>query len=93
MEGLKAVAHLLAEEDVELGGEFVKMPPRTTYPRPVQQPHPLPWAGGVGPGNARSGPPSSASVCSSLRRTLPRSRCGRRLRRAGRNSGSSRSCP
>jgi alkanesulfonate monooxygenase SsuD/methylene tetrahydromethanopterin reductase-like flavin-dependent oxidoreductase (luciferase family) len=52
LEGLEAVAHLLAEEDVELDGEFVKMPPRTTYPRPVQQPHPPLWVGGVGPGNA-----------------------------------------
>jgi alkanesulfonate monooxygenase SsuD/methylene tetrahydromethanopterin reductase-like flavin-dependent oxidoreductase (luciferase family) len=51
-EGLEAVAHLLAEEDVELNGEFVKMPPRTTYPRPVQTPHPPLWVGGVGPGNA-----------------------------------------
>jgi alkanesulfonate monooxygenase SsuD/methylene tetrahydromethanopterin reductase-like flavin-dependent oxidoreductase (luciferase family) len=51
-EGLGAVARLLAEENVELDGEFVKMPPRTTYPRPVQQPHPPLWVGGVGPGNA-----------------------------------------
>jgi alkanesulfonate monooxygenase SsuD/methylene tetrahydromethanopterin reductase-like flavin-dependent oxidoreductase (luciferase family) len=51
-EGLSAVAHLLAEENVELDGEFVKMPPRTTYPRPVQTPHPPLWVGGVGPGNA-----------------------------------------
>ena len=52
MEGLDAVAHLLAEEDVELDGEFVKMPPRTVVPRPVQKPHPPLWVGGVGPGNA-----------------------------------------
>jgi alkanesulfonate monooxygenase SsuD/methylene tetrahydromethanopterin reductase-like flavin-dependent oxidoreductase (luciferase family) len=52
LEGLEAVAHLLAEENVELDGEFVKMPPRTVYPRPVQQPHPPLWVGGVGPGNA-----------------------------------------
>ena len=51
-EGLEAVARLLAEEDVELDGEFVKMPARTVYPRPVQQPHPPLWVGGVGPGNA-----------------------------------------
>jgi alkanesulfonate monooxygenase SsuD/methylene tetrahydromethanopterin reductase-like flavin-dependent oxidoreductase (luciferase family) len=51
-EGLEAVARLLAEEDVELDGQFVKMPPRTVYPRPVQQPHPPLWVGGVGPGNA-----------------------------------------
>lgn len=51
-EGLEAVARLLAEEDVELDGRFVKMPPRTVYPRPVQQPHPPLWVGGVGPGNA-----------------------------------------
>ncbi len=51
-EGLHAVAHLLAEEDVELDGQFVKMPPRTSYPRPVQKPHPPLWVGGVGPGNA-----------------------------------------
>ena len=52
MEGLEAVARLLAEEDVELDGEFVKMPKRTVYPRPVQKPHPPLWVGGVGPGNA-----------------------------------------
>jgi alkanesulfonate monooxygenase SsuD/methylene tetrahydromethanopterin reductase-like flavin-dependent oxidoreductase (luciferase family) len=52
LEGLEDVARLLAEEDVELDGEFVKMPPRTVYPRPVQQPHPPLWVGGVGPGNA-----------------------------------------
>ena len=51
-EGLEAVAHLLAETNVELDGEFVKMPPRTVYPRPVQKPHPPLWVGGVGPGNA-----------------------------------------
>ena len=51
-EGLEAVARLLAEENVELDGEFVKMPPRTVYPRPVQKPHPPLWVGGVGPGNA-----------------------------------------
>jgi alkanesulfonate monooxygenase SsuD/methylene tetrahydromethanopterin reductase-like flavin-dependent oxidoreductase (luciferase family) len=51
-EGLEAVAQLLAGENVSLDGEFVKMPPRTTYPRPVQQPHPPLWVGGVGPGNA-----------------------------------------
>lgn len=52
LEGLEATARLLAETDVELDGEFVKMPPRTVYPRPVQQPHPPLWVGGVGPGNA-----------------------------------------
>ena len=52
MEGLEFVARLLAEENVELDGKFVKMPPRTVYPRPVQQPHPPLWVGGVGPGNA-----------------------------------------
>jgi alkanesulfonate monooxygenase SsuD/methylene tetrahydromethanopterin reductase-like flavin-dependent oxidoreductase (luciferase family) len=52
LEGLEAVARLLGEEDVELDGQFVKMPPRTVYPRPVQQPHPPLWVGGVGPGNA-----------------------------------------
>ena len=46
------MAKLLAEEEVELDGEFVKMPPRTVYPRPVQSPHPPLWVGGVGPGNA-----------------------------------------
>jgi alkanesulfonate monooxygenase SsuD/methylene tetrahydromethanopterin reductase-like flavin-dependent oxidoreductase (luciferase family) len=51
-EGLEAVARLLAEEEVELDGDWVKMPPRTVYPRPVQQPHPPLWVGGVGPGNA-----------------------------------------
>lgn len=51
-EGLEAVARLLGEEHVELDGQFVKMPPRTVYPRPVQQPHPPLWVGGVGPGNA-----------------------------------------
>jgi alkanesulfonate monooxygenase SsuD/methylene tetrahydromethanopterin reductase-like flavin-dependent oxidoreductase (luciferase family) len=51
-EGLEAVARLLSEENVELNGEYVKMPPRTVYPRPVQQPHPPLWVGGVGPGNA-----------------------------------------
>lgn len=51
-EGIDAVAKLLAEEDVALDGRFVKMPPRTTYPRPVQRPHPPLWVGGVGPGNA-----------------------------------------
>ena len=51
-EGLDAVARLLAEEDVSLDGEFVKMPARTVVPRPVQNPHPPLWVGGVGPGNA-----------------------------------------
>lgn len=51
-EGLESVVRLLAEENVELDGKFVKMPPRTVYPRPVQQPHPPLWVGGVGPGNA-----------------------------------------
>jgi alkanesulfonate monooxygenase SsuD/methylene tetrahydromethanopterin reductase-like flavin-dependent oxidoreductase (luciferase family) len=52
LEGLEAVARLLAEEDVALDGAFVKMPPRTVVPRPVQKPHPPLWVGGVGPGNA-----------------------------------------
>jgi alkanesulfonate monooxygenase SsuD/methylene tetrahydromethanopterin reductase-like flavin-dependent oxidoreductase (luciferase family) len=52
LEGLESVARLLAEQDVELDGQFVKMPKRTVYPRPVQQPHPPLWVGGVGPGNA-----------------------------------------
>jgi len=51
-EGLCAVARLLAEEEVALDGEYVRMPPRTVFPRPVQQPHPPLWVGGVGPGNA-----------------------------------------
>jgi len=51
-EGLCAVARLLAEEEVSLDGDFVRMPPRTVLPRPVQQPHPPLWVGGVGPGNA-----------------------------------------
>lgn len=51
-EGLEAVTRLLAEEDVELDGKYVKMPSRTTLPRPVQKPHPPLWVGGVGPGNA-----------------------------------------
>ena len=52
LEGLGAVARLLGEENVELDGEFVKMPARTVVPRPVQKPHPPLWVGGVGPGNA-----------------------------------------
>ena len=51
-EGLEAVARLLAYEDVALDGKYVKMPPRTSLPRPVQKPHPPLWVGGVGPGNA-----------------------------------------
>lgn len=51
-EGIDAVARLLAEENVSLDGEFVKMPERTVVPRPVQKPHPPLWVGGVGPGNA-----------------------------------------
>jgi alkanesulfonate monooxygenase SsuD/methylene tetrahydromethanopterin reductase-like flavin-dependent oxidoreductase (luciferase family) len=51
-EGVDAVARLLAEENVALDGEFVKMPARTVVPRPVQKPHPPLWVGGVGPGNA-----------------------------------------
>lgn len=51
-EGLASVARLLGETDVELDGQFVQMPKRTVYPRPVQQPHPPLWVGGVGPGNA-----------------------------------------
>jgi alkanesulfonate monooxygenase SsuD/methylene tetrahydromethanopterin reductase-like flavin-dependent oxidoreductase (luciferase family) len=51
-EGLQAVVRLLAEEEVELAGEFVQMPRRTVFPRPVQRPHPPLWVGGVGPGNA-----------------------------------------
>jgi alkanesulfonate monooxygenase SsuD/methylene tetrahydromethanopterin reductase-like flavin-dependent oxidoreductase (luciferase family) len=52
LEGLESVARLLAERDVQLDGQFVKMPKRTVLPRPVQQPHPPLWVGGVGPGNA-----------------------------------------
>ena len=51
-EGLEAVAHLLAEEDVEFDGEFIQFPARTVVPRPIQKPHPPLWVGGVGPGNA-----------------------------------------
>lgn len=51
-EGLEAVARLLSEEDVEIDGEFVKIPKRTVVPRPVQKPHPPLWVGGTGPGNA-----------------------------------------
>jgi alkanesulfonate monooxygenase SsuD/methylene tetrahydromethanopterin reductase-like flavin-dependent oxidoreductase (luciferase family) len=51
-EGIDAVARLLAEENVALDGQFIKMPARTVVPRPVQQPHPPLWVGGVGPGNA-----------------------------------------
>jgi alkanesulfonate monooxygenase SsuD/methylene tetrahydromethanopterin reductase-like flavin-dependent oxidoreductase (luciferase family) len=51
-EGLDAVARLMSEENVSLDGKYVKMPPRTVYPRPVQKPHPPMWVGGVGPGNA-----------------------------------------
>lgn len=51
-EGLDAVVRLLSEENVSLDGKYVKMPPRTVYPRPVQKPHPPLWVGGVGPGNA-----------------------------------------
>jgi len=51
-EGLEMVVRLLAEEEVEFEGTFVKMPKRTVYPRPVQKPHPPLWVGGVGPGNA-----------------------------------------
>ena len=52
LEGLESVARLLAYEDVAIDGKFVQMPPRTVFPRPVQQPHPPLWVGGVGPGNA-----------------------------------------
>ncbi len=51
-EGLDAVVKLLAEENASFDGEFVKIPPRTVVPRPVQKPHPPLWVGGVGPGNA-----------------------------------------
>ncbi len=51
-EGLEVVTRLLAEEEVEFEGSFVKLPKRTVYPRPVQKPHPPLWVGGVGPGNA-----------------------------------------
>ena len=51
-EGMESVMRLLAEEDVSLDGQFVQMPTRTTFPRPVQRPHPPFWVGGVGPGNA-----------------------------------------
>jgi len=51
-EGLEAVAHLLAEEEVPFEGKFVNIPARTVVPRPVQKPHPPLWVGGVGPGNA-----------------------------------------
>ena len=51
-EGLEAVAHLLAGENVVFDGEFVKIPGRTVVPRAVQKPHPPLWVGGVGPGNA-----------------------------------------
>ncbi|MFE0748145.1 LLM class flavin-dependent oxidoreductase [Gordonia sp. NPDC058843] len=51
-EGLEAVAHLLAEENVEFDGRYVTIPRRTVVPRPVQKPHPPLWVGGVGPGDA-----------------------------------------
>lgn len=51
-EGLDAVTRLLAEEDVTFDGKYIKMPKRTSLPRPVQTPHPPLWVGGVGPGNA-----------------------------------------
>ncbi len=51
-EGTELLARLLAEEEVEYHGEFVSMPPRTVYPRPVQLPHQPLWTGGVSPGNA-----------------------------------------
>jgi alkanesulfonate monooxygenase SsuD/methylene tetrahydromethanopterin reductase-like flavin-dependent oxidoreductase (luciferase family) len=51
-EGLEAVARLLGEEEVSFDGQYIRMPPRTVFPRPVQKPHPPLWVGGVGPGNA-----------------------------------------
>jgi alkanesulfonate monooxygenase SsuD/methylene tetrahydromethanopterin reductase-like flavin-dependent oxidoreductase (luciferase family) len=51
-EGAELLARLLSEEDVEYHGTHVSMPARTTYPRPVQKPHPPMWTGGVSAGNA-----------------------------------------
>jgi alkanesulfonate monooxygenase SsuD/methylene tetrahydromethanopterin reductase-like flavin-dependent oxidoreductase (luciferase family) len=71
LEGLEAVAHLLGEENVEVDGEFVKMPPRTVVPRPVQQPHPPLWVGGVGPGNAERAAKSGLGMLFFAAQTKP----------------------
>jgi alkanesulfonate monooxygenase SsuD/methylene tetrahydromethanopterin reductase-like flavin-dependent oxidoreductase (luciferase family) len=71
LEGLEAVAHLLAEENVELNGDFVKMPKRTVYPRPVQLPHPPLWVGGVGPGNAERAAKSGLGMLFFAAQTKP----------------------
>ena len=70
-EGLGAVARLLGEEDVALDGEFVKMPPRTVVPRPVQKPHPPLWVGGVGPGNAERAAKSGLGMLFFANNTAP----------------------
>jgi alkanesulfonate monooxygenase SsuD/methylene tetrahydromethanopterin reductase-like flavin-dependent oxidoreductase (luciferase family) len=71
MEGLQAVARLLAEENVELDGKYVKMPPRTVVPRPVQTPHPPLWVGGVGPGNAERAAKSGLGMLFFANNTAP----------------------
>lgn len=37
------------EDDVEFEGEFVNLPPRKIFPRPVQQPHPPMWVAATSP--------------------------------------------
>lgn len=71
MEGLQAVARLLAEENVALDGKYVKMPPRTVVPRPVQKPHPPLWVGGVGPGNAERAAKSGLGMLFFANNTAP----------------------
>jgi alkanesulfonate monooxygenase SsuD/methylene tetrahydromethanopterin reductase-like flavin-dependent oxidoreductase (luciferase family) len=71
LEGLESVARLLGEENVSLDGEFVKMPPRTVVPRPVQKPHPPLWVGGVGPGNAERAAKSGLGMLFFANNTQP----------------------
>ena len=70
-EGLRAVARLLAEEDVVLDGDYVRMPARTVLPRPVQKPHPPLWVGGVGPGNAERAAKSRLGMLFFAQNTAP----------------------
>jgi alkanesulfonate monooxygenase SsuD/methylene tetrahydromethanopterin reductase-like flavin-dependent oxidoreductase (luciferase family) len=70
-EGLESVARLLGEENVSLDGKFVKMPPRTVVPRPVQKPYPPLWVGGVGPGNAERAAKSGLGMLFFANNTAP----------------------
>jgi len=49
-ENLNCLVKLLSEEDVSWDGQYVKFPPTTITPRPVQKPHPPIWFAAMTPG-------------------------------------------